>query len=293
MFIPKLEKFMISVAILTKDEEQDLPFCLASVKWSNDIHILDSGSTDKTIEIGMEHGAKIWYNHFESFGKQRNYAIDNIPFRYDWILFLDADEIMTQEFFADVRQAILNADDDVAGFYCCWKMMYENRWLKNCDNFPKWQFRLMKKGRARFMDFGHGQKEDKIIGRIDYLKEPYLHYGFSKGWSHWVSRHNRYSDKEAHSRIFDRPAFKQIFSKHTSKSYPALKSWLSDLPGWPLLRFTQAYFFNLGFMEGVPGLIYCVNIAYYEFLVQIKMREIRNKSRRENKALTMVNPTIS
>src|SRR5687767_9401664 len=123
---------MISVVILTKNEEKDLPLCLASLRWSNDIHILDSGSTDRTLEIGAGHGVKIWHNDFESFGKQRNYALDNIPFRYNWILFLDADEVMTDAFFSAMRQAVLHAADDVAGFYCCWKMMYENRWLKNC-----------------------------------------------------------------------------------------------------------------------------------------------------------------
>ncbi|SEJ39220.1 Glycosyltransferase involved in cell wall bisynthesis [Dyadobacter sp. SG02] len=286
---------MISVAILTKNEEQDLPLCLASVKWSNDIHILDSGSTDRTIEIGKARSAKIWYNQFESFGKQRNYALDHIPFRYDWILFLDADEVMTQDFFVAMRQAILSAGPDVAGFYCCWKMIYENKWLKHCDNFPRWQFRLLRRDRARFKDFGHGQKEDKIIGRIEYLREPYLHYGFSKGWSHWINRHNRYSDQEASSRIYNRPPFGHIFSKHSSESIPALKSWLSDVPGWPLLRFVQAYLFNLGFLEGMPGLIYCVNMAYYEFLVQIKMRELRGKKHQKNgqpHQSTVVNPTI-
>ncbi|SKB50950.1 glycosyltransferase family 2 protein [Dyadobacter psychrophilus] len=268
---------MISVVILTKNEEKDLPLCLASLRWSNDVHILDSGSTDRTVEIGIAHYAKIWYNDFESFGKQRNYALDNIHFRYDWILFLDADEIVTDDFLIEMRLAILTANSDVAGFYCCWKMIYENRWLKNCDNFPKWQFRLMRKEHARFKDFGHGQKEDQVIGKIEYLREPYLHYGFSKGWAHWISRHNRYSDEEAFSRINECPPFKNIFSNHSSERNPALKSWLSRLHLWPAIRFAQAYLLNLGFLEGRPGLIYCVNIAYYEFLIQIKMRELKNK----------------
>lgn len=269
---------MISIVILTKNEEKDLPMALKSVTWSDDVHILDSGSTDKTLVIAEEYGAKVSSNPFKSFGQQRNYALDNIDIKYDWILFLDADEVVTDAFKNAIFSAIENANEQTAGFYCCWKMMLENTWLKHCDNFPKWQFRLMKKGMARFTDFGHGQKESDVKGNIEYLKEPYLHYGFSKGWVLWIERHNRYSTQEAIERLENRPPFKHIFEKHASKRNPALKSWLSLLPGWPFLRFFQAYVLSFGFLEGVPGFIYCINMSYYEFLIQIKIREIKKES---------------
>lgn len=266
---------MISVIILTKNEEKDLPGCLASLSWCDDIHVLDSGSTDATVSIAREAGASIVTNPFESFGKQRNFALDHMAVKYSWILFLDADEHVTPAFLKEMQYQITESGDDVAGFYCCWKMMLDGVWLKHCDNFPKWQFRLMRKGRARFTDFGHGQKEDQVDGNIKYIKEPYLHYGFSKGWHAWIDRHNRYSGQEAIARLKQKPPFANIFSSHGSIRNPALKSWLSALPGWPLLRFVQAYIFNLGFLEGKPGFIYCVNMAYYEFLIKIKMRELK------------------
>ncbi|MEO8110610.1 MAG: glycosyltransferase family 2 protein [Ginsengibacter sp.] len=266
---------MISVIILTKNEEQDLPACLNSLRWADDVHILDSGSTDTTVEIAKQNGAHTWLNAFKSFGQQRNFALDTINVKNEWILFLDADEVVTEKFREAVFTSVTKADEEIAGFYCCWKMMLDHRWLKYSDNFPKWQFRLLRKGRARFTDFGHGQKEDCIIGRIEYIKEPYLHYGFSKGWSHWIDRHNRYSTSEAISRLNNCPPFKNTFSSHGSIRNPALKSWLSRLPGWPFLRFFHAYFINLGFLEGSQGFIYCINMAYYEFLIQIKMKEIK------------------
>ena len=270
---------MVSVIILTKNEEHDLASCLNALKWCDDIHVLDSGSTDETINIANTFGTTIWTNPFESFGKQRNFALDHIAIKYNWILFLDADEVATEKFHDALLDAINNAGDDVAGFYCCWKMMLEDKWLKRCDNFPKWQFRLIKKDKARFTDFGHGQKEDKVMGKKLYLKEPYLHYAFSKGWSHWLNRHNHYSTQEARTRLNNCPPFKNIFSRHGSIRNPALKSWLTRLPGWPMLRFIQAYFLNFGFVEGTPGFIYCVNMAYYEFLIKIKIRELkRSKS---------------
>ncbi|WP_316786295.1 glycosyltransferase family 2 protein [Pedobacter frigiditerrae] len=270
---------MISVIILTKNEEKDLPSCLASITWCDDIHILDSGSEDRTIEIAKSFKTSISVNSFKSFGDQRNFALDHLDIRYEWILFLDADEVVTAKFHAAMIRNIQASNSEVAGFYCCWKMMLDGKWLKHCDNFPKWQFRLLKKGRAHFTDFGHGQKEGEVNGVIKYIKEPYLHFGFSKGWSQWIERHNKYSSQEAIARLESRPPFASVFSKNTSVRNPALKSWLSHLPGWPLLRFTQAYILSFGFMEGKPGFIYCVNMAYYEFLIQIKMREIKLKNK--------------
>ena len=268
---------MVSIVVLTMNEAADLPICLQSIAWCNDVHILDSGSTDATVSIAQQFNAAVTVNGFESFGKQRNFALENLHLKNDWVLFLDADEVATDDFFLSLKHAISNAGQDVAGFYCCWKMMLNGRWLKRADNFPKWQFRLLHKDRARFTDFGHGQKEGEIIGKINYISEPYLHFGFSKGWFHWLERHNRYSDLEAKARLTDIPVFKNIFSRTQSIRNPALKSWLSKIPGWPVLRFFQAYFLNRGFMDGSPGLVYCINMSYYEFLIQLKMKEIKSK----------------
>jgi glycosyltransferase involved in cell wall biosynthesis len=267
---------MISIVILTKNEELDINACLMSIQWSDDIHILDSGSTDKTLEIVKQYPVKVSSNPFVSFGKQRNFALANLPFKYDWILFLDADEIVTEKFHAALIESVTHATNDIAGFYCCWKMMLEDKWLKHSDNFPKWQFRLLRIGKAEFTDFGHGQKEKVIEGRIEYINEPYLHYGFSKGWSQWIDRHNKYSSLEAQARISNRPPLKNIFNANGSIRNPALKSWLSSLPGWPFMRFAFSYIFKLGFLEGMAGFIYCTNMGFYEYLIKIKMREIRN-----------------
>lgn len=266
---------MISVIVLAKDEEINIKTCLKHLVWSDDVHVLDSGSTDNTIKIAFQYNAKISTNPFETFGKQRNFALDHIQLKYDWILFLDADEVVTKRFQSEIHQAINNADDRIAGFYCCWKMMLENRWLRYSDNFPKWQFRLMRKGRARFTDFGHGQKEASVNGVIEYIKEPYLHYAFSKGWFQWLERHNNYSSKEAFFRYNHCPPLIEIFAKSPSQRNLAIKSWLTKVPGWPFFRFFQAYFLNLGFIDGTPGFIYCTNMAYYEFLIQIKTRELK------------------
>ncbi|MEM9479529.1 MAG: glycosyltransferase family 2 protein [Verrucomicrobiota bacterium] len=269
---------MISVVVLTKNEERDLQSCLEAASPLGDLHVVDSGSEDSTVAIANKAGAKVLIHPFQSFGRQRNFSLDHCEIESEWVLFLDADELATPEFREAALAATREAGGDIAGFYCCWKMMLDDRWLKRCDSFPKWQFRLLRMGKARFTDFGHGQKEGQVEGHIGYLKEPYLHFGFSKGWSHWLARHNRYSSQEARARLDSKRPWQEIFSRHPSTRNPALKSVLSRLPGWPLIRFFYPYLLKFGFLEGRQGFIYCVNLAYYEFLIQIKMSELKHQT---------------
>lgn len=269
---------MISVVILTKNEEAALPSCLGSLAWCDDIHVLDSGSTDKTIEVALNFGAKVSCHVFEGFGKQRNYALDYLDTKYEWILFLDADEHSTEKFKSEVLRATAAANNDVAGFYCCGKLMYEGRWLKHSDTYPIWQFRLLRKGRARFTNLGHGQKECKIEGKLGYIKEGYLHFSMSKGWFEWVERHNLYAKKEAAFRLYNCPPFSKIFVRHASLRNVALKCWLSKTIAWPFIRFFYTYFFKLGFLEGTQGLLYCINNFYYEFMITIQYRELKSNT---------------
>jgi len=272
---------MYSVVILTLNEAQDLPDCLGSINGSDDIHLLDSGSVDETIPIAESFGARVTSHAFESFAKQRNWAMKNLPLKYNWIFFLDADERMTSDFSSAIDEVLVQADEGLVGFYCCWKMMLEDRWLKRSDNFPKWQLRLCRKGRVTFMDHGHGQKEGRISGKLDYIREPYTHFAFSKGWSAWLERHNRYADKEALVREDSNVRIRDAFTRVGSQRNIALKVILTKLPGWPLLRFLYTYFIRLGFIEGIPGFVYCVNMAYFEFLIKLKMRENRRKKDQE------------
>lgn len=268
---------MISTIILTRNEADDLPRCLEALRWCDDVHIVDSGSTDQTLDIARSHGAKISVNPFNGFGAQRNWSLDHCPLKHDWVLFLDADEVANPEFVQGMLAAVKTAPATTAGFYCCWKQIFEGRWLKRCDSFPKWQFRLLRKGCARFIDFGHGQKEGEVNGTLEYLPVPYDHHCLSKGLGHWLDRHNRYATHEAAVRLSEPIVWRDIFSTHGSTRNKALKPLVSRVPGWPLIRFLITYVLCLGFLEGRPGFIYCANLAYYEFLIRLKMRETRLK----------------
>ena len=171
----------VSVVILTQDEEKNLLECLESINWCDDIIIVDSGSTDGTVSLAEMKDVRFAHHPFESFAKQRNWILDNRDFKYEWIFFLDADERSTTEFKNDLFTALNKSDGSVAGFYCCSKMFLDGCWLKRSGSFPHWQFRVVRLGQGRFTDYGHGQKEHNINGRLEYIREPYLHYPFNKG----------------------------------------------------------------------------------------------------------------
>ena len=274
---------MIAAIILTLNEADDLPKCLDSLDWTDQNFVLDSGSTDDTCEIATSMGAIVYKNEFKGFGQQRCWAIDNIPVKSDWILFIDADEVCTPKFASAVLDAIRNSKDDTAGFYCCWKLMLYGKWLKFSDSFPRWQFRILKKGKARYRDAGHAMKESDVEGKLEYIKEPYLHYAFSKGWSFWFNRHNKYSTLEAKERLQTNFKPQDMLSKDQSIKKEAIKQYMSKLPGWPILRFTHSFFFKGGILEGLPGLLYSVNISIYEYMIQLKILESKLISKKNSR----------
>lgn len=274
---------MIAAIILTLNEADDLPKCLDSLDWTDQNFVLDSGSTDDTCEIASCMGAIVYKNKFKGFGQQRCWAIDNIPVKSDWILFIDADEVCTPKFASAVLDAIRNSKDDTAGFYCCWKLMLYGKWLKFSDSFPRWQFRILKKGKARYRDAGHAMKESDVQGKLGYIKEPYLHYAFSKGWTFWFNRHNKYSTLEAKERLQTNFKPQDMLSKDQSIRKEAIKQYMSKIPGWPILRFIHSFFFKGGILEGIPGLLYSVNISIYEYMIQLKMLESKLVSKKKSR----------
>ncbi|HZR77827.1 MAG TPA: glycosyltransferase family 2 protein [Chthoniobacterales bacterium] len=267
----------LSIIILAHNEAENLPACLDSVANFGALIVVDSGSTDGTQEIARRAGAQVYDHPFSGFGAQRNWAIENCEPKREWILFLDADEVATPRFRAEVERAIQSAADSMAGFYCCWKMMLGSQWLRRSDSFPKWQLRIVRRGRADFIDSGHGQKEGRTEGELGYVREPYLHYALIKGWEAWWAKHNHYAEQEAIDRLSRSPSLAELFSTDPSRRNRALKPLLSRMPGWPLLRFIHMYVLKGGFLEGREGFAYCASMGWYEELIRAKMSRLEQR----------------
>jgi len=165
---------MFSVLILTLNEERDLPACLASVRASDDVVVLDSGSTDRTVAIAREAGARVFSRPFDNFAGQRNHAQREIPFRHPWVFHLDADEQMTPELAAECMAASSRADLD--GFFAAPKMLFEGRWIPHCTDYPAWQARFVRVPQFTFVEVGHGQREAPglRLGRLRLLARSLL-----------------------------------------------------------------------------------------------------------------------
>jgi glycosyltransferase involved in cell wall biosynthesis len=252
---------MFSVVILTKNESLPLPRALKSLtqpdNFCDDVFVVDSGSTDDTVKTAESLGAKVIFHSFESFGRQRQWALENLPLKYDWVLFLDADEYATKRFLDAVQDALKKHEQTAAAFDCCWKLLLNNRWLRFSDNFPRYQTRLVHRHRATFGDWGHGQKLASCSGARLKIDEPYLHDAFVHGWQSWWQKHERYALLEAEA----------MRSGTSGDRITKLKTFLRQLPFWPFLLFIVRYFFLLGFLDGKEGFIWCVNRSKFEGMV--------------------------
>jgi glycosyltransferase involved in cell wall biosynthesis len=265
---------VFSVLILTLNEEQNLPDCIASVKWCDDIVVLDSLSTDRTVELAKAAGTRLYQRRFDDFASQRNYALDQIPFKHPWVFHLDADERFTEPLRRECEKAA--AEDRCSGFLAPSKLMLMNKWLRWSGMYPVYQMRLMKLGEIRFIQKGHGQREADATRGVGTLREPYLHYNFSKGLDDWREKHGRYSTMEAKTSLSERghvkTCWRNLWTSDPVARRRALKQLSMRLPCRAMLRFLYMYVLRLGFLDGRPGLVYCRLLANYEAMIVTKTR---------------------
>jgi len=266
----------VSVVILALNEEINIADCLASCQWCDDVHVVDSGSQDQTVEIARAMGATVHHHPFESFGEQRNWAIDHIQARHDWIFHLDADERFTPDLTRAMRDLIAT-DPPEAGFHVPQKMMLMGKWLKRAGGYPIYQMRLFHRRRMRFCDYGHGQRE-LTEGAVGVLDEPYLYSSFSKGLYDWLDKHNRYSSLEALRVIGDSDqewAWRDLFGRDRVRRWRAWKVFSYHLPFLASLRWFVILFVMGGLVEGRVGWFYAGLIAMYEQMITQKLRLLR------------------
>ncbi len=270
----------ISVLILTLNEQDNLPACLASVQWCDDVVVLDSFSTDQTVEIAKREGARVIQRRFDNWALHQNWALDNIPFKYDWIFYIDADERMTDELRAEIQSIASEAKRSEVAYYCGRKNFFMGQWIKHAMP-PGMIMRFFKPKSIRFERLVN--PTPVVNGPHGYLKHYFLHYNFSKGLTEWFDKHNKYSSLEAQegikllkgSTISD----SSLFTRDAVSRRKALKNLSFRLPGRTILKFFYLYVVKLGFLDGRPGFTYCTLQSIYEYMIAIKMKEIKRKDR--------------
>jgi glycosyltransferase involved in cell wall biosynthesis len=264
----------ISVLILTKNEAQDLPDCFKSVEWSDDIHVLDSESTDGTVKLAEKAGVIVTVRPFDGYASQRNFGL-KLSFKHDWILIIDADERITPELAIEMLEFVKTAPLNVAGARMRRRDIWWGRWLKHAQISPLY-VRLARAGRA------HYEREINEVlvvdGDIAELTHPFDHYPFSKGLDHWIGKHNVYSRMEAEliaKGALIQPSWRvALFGDDFSERRVHQKAIFYGLPARPLIKFLYMLIVRHAFLDGWPGIRYAILQAIYEYFIVLKTKEI-------------------
>ena len=271
---------MISVLILTKNEEQDIRGCLDSVAWSDDVHVLDSYSTDLTVERARAAGANVVQREFDNWSAHQNWALANIPFRNDWVFYLDADERVTPELAANIRKAVSDPGEKVA-FRIRRRDFWGDRWLKHVQA-SSYYLRLFRPGKMRYERLVNPVSVPLgPVGNVDGFLD---HYPFSKGMTHWLARHNSYSSLEAEQILKNRGTNRSfslveaLFAKDVNTRRFHQKELFYRVPARPLLKFLMLYLGKRGFLDGGAGFRYAFLQSIYEYMIVLKTRERADQS---------------
>ncbi|HEX5357298.1 MAG TPA: glycosyltransferase family 2 protein [Aquabacterium sp.] len=277
----------VSVLILTKNERADLPGCLRSVSWCDDVHVYDSGSTDDTVEIAQRMGAHVtqrtYTNSDAPFGGDeaghRNWGLRHIPFKHEWVLALDADERATDSLVKALRN-LSSSQTSLVGFRLLRKDYFLGTWIRHVTVTP-YQVRIFKPAHVSYERVINPVTH--IDGEVGDLDAHFDHYPFSKGISHWFSKHNGYSSEEARHIVSAADAnasfslIKAVFSRDISVRRRHQKGLYYRLPLRPLVMFMGLYIGKRGFLDGRAGLVYAILRAIYEYMIVLKAEELRQQ----------------
>ena len=268
-----------SIIILTHNEEINILDCLKSVKWSNDIVILDSYSVDQTINLAKLGDVRIYQRKFVNYADQRNWAINKIDYKNEWVLMIDADERVPDELREEIENVLEPLSQENALFRVRRKDIYGGRWIRHSSGYPSWFGRLIKLGQVTIQRVIN--EEYHTEGTIGYLNQHLLHYPFNKGIFHWVDRHNQYSTLESKLLFEERNqpvSFIKLFEKDPVLRRKKMKQLYYNLPFRPAMMFIYLYLVRGGFLDGKEGFNFITLRTFYEYMISLKIKEIRSRT---------------
>ncbi len=269
----------VSILVQTLNEEVNLPRCLRSVGFSDDIVVLDSFSTDGTEKVAREFGARWVQRKFTGRAEHQNWAVTNIPWKHPWIYYTDADEVVPPELAQEIRAAAAEPHNPHAAYRVRRRDHFMGKWIRRSSQYPIWFVRMFRPEKIRWAR--KANPVPQIDGSVGTLTHDYLHYPFSKGLEDWLARHNRYSTYEAEESLRSLASrdflVRELFAADASRQRQALKKLSFRLPCRPTLRFLFMFLVKRAFLDGWPGLVYSRLIANYEYQIVLKMRELRSR----------------
>jgi len=272
----------VSVIVPIKNEAGNLPRCLDSIRWADEIFVVDSQSTDASVEIAQQHGAQVVQFQFNgTWPKKKNWALDNLPFRNEWVVILDADEVLPPEAEQEFAKAIAEAGE-TAGYWINRRFMFMGKWLRH-SYYPNWNLRLFRHSLGRYEKLteadtrsGDNEVHEHVIvrGAAGRLRCEMDHYAFPSV-EVFIEKHNRYSNWEARVSADRQLAGSAVpISSGQVERRRKLKRFSQRLPFRPLLRFFYIYVWQKGFLDGREGYYFARLHALYELLSVAKTYEL-------------------
>jgi glycosyltransferase involved in cell wall biosynthesis len=270
--------------IFTLNEELHLPSCLDSLRWCDDVIVVDSFSVDRTREMCAAAGARFLQRAFDGFGTQRNWALENAKPRHEWILILDADERVPPDMVREMARVLPSAPEEVGAFRVARRFHMWGRWLRYSSLYPTYVVRLVRAGRVSYVNRGHAETQ-LVSGRVLTLASDLIDENL-KGLEEWFARQNRYSSREAEFELSQESEpwrVSGLFSADPLVRRAAYKRLAAALPGRPIWYFIYAYVFRAGFLDGIAGFMFCILRSMYQGMISMKRIELR-RSRKVDRA---------
>jgi glycosyltransferase involved in cell wall biosynthesis len=287
----------VTVIVAVRNEGRNLPRCLESLRDVGEVYVIDSQSTDATVQIAQSYGAHVVQFHYQGgWPKKRQWAMESLPLAYDWISLVDADEALTPELASEIRRAIQDPAFD--GYYIALRMFFLGRELRH-SGASFYKLSLFRRGKGRFecrlkeqdqsmadMEVHEhivleGETKGESQGRTARLKHPLLHHNV-ESLSHYIRKHDEYSNWEARVWLAGdanaRDLAPSLFGSQAQRRRWLRKKFFA-IPGSPVLFFFYKYIFSMGFLDGVPGLIYCGLQGVQFFHIKAKIHELKTQAK--------------
>ena len=273
----------VSVIVPVRNDAENLRRCLPALIWADEVFVVDSQSSDDTVRIAAEYGRTVIQFHFKgTYPKKKNWALENLPFRNEWVLIIDADEVVGPSLAGEITRRI--AAHEAEGYYLNSAYFFLGQQIRHCGYSECWNLRLFQHRLGRYEkmpDHTGGRAGDneahehvELNGRVMRLDHVLEHHAYPT-IAVWVEKHNRYAVWEA--AMLDRFLYEPIPAKIGRRKW--IKRWLKRLylrlPLRPMVRFFYAYVIRLGFLDGKPGLVFCTLLAFYDFLAWANVYEQR------------------
>ncbi|HEY1770324.1 MAG TPA: glycosyltransferase family 2 protein [Chthoniobacterales bacterium] len=275
----------VSIVVPIRNEAANLPRCLGCVQWADEIFVVDSRSSDGSAKIAESLGGRVVQFEFNgTWPKKKNWALENLPFRNEWVFILDADEVLPATAETEFRRATADAGE-IVGYWINRRFMFMGRWLRHAY-YPNWNLRLFRHSLGRYekltevaTESGDNEVHEHVVvqGKTARLRCELDHYAFPSV-EVFVEKHNRYSNWEARVAVEQlvRPAGDLQSARVAQRR--RLKQIAQRLPFRPLLRFLYVYVWQRGFLDGREGYYFARMHGFYEFLSVAKTYELKKRA---------------